>query len=387
VGGGIGGRRRRTTIQTATQKFSPTAMDEEPAIGGFSPLLFGGAMDEARAFQSINVENEDAEQLEYNLDQLRSHFSNVSTTPREDQDNMHVVDVPFVVPSPSELLMDVVLSKTADVQSTSTSGLAGCISLLVCASAAGKISAVSTTVHIASARISMQELHDCGLLFSPERARSLRLMAVVSRVWRSLGCMESPKKTREKAKLEKKDREKKLPRPPTIKRADVATFAARIHGGADLSSSNITESVVAACFESSSAGMSWLGEARGAVQRVEEANEERSDQVTGLERQLAVLSAELAQKEEAFRERSARRDDISRVLAPEVLQGRLQGEVAKARNRAEALVRKTYGWSSGTADKKNSRSKNEALVREFVDSMAAVYAMLNAASLVAERED
>lgn len=362
-------------------------MDGEPAIGGFSPLLFGGAMDEARAFQSINVENEDAELLEYNLNQLRSHFSNVSTTPREDQDNMHVVDVPFVVPSPSELLLDVVLSKTADVQTTSTSGLAGCITLLVCASAAGKISAVSTTVNIASARISMQELHDCGLLFSPERARSLRLMAVVSRVWRSLGCMESPKKTREKANLEKKDREKKLPRPPTIKRADVATFAARIHGGADPSTSTITESVVAACFESSSAGMSWLGEARGMVQRVEEANEERSDRVTGLERQLAVLSAELAQKEEEFRERSARRDEIRRVLAPEVLQGRLHGEVAKARSRAEALVRNTRGWSSGTANKKNSRSKNEAFVREFVDSMAAVYAMLDAASLVAERED
>ncbi len=77
------------------------------------------------------------------------------------------------------------------------------------------------------------------------------------------------------------------------------------------------------CFMSTSAGMSWLAEAREMVRAMEEANEERATQVAGLESQLAVVGAEYRAKSEEFREKSARRERVRQLLAPDVLKSRL----------------------------------------------------------------
>lgn len=92
----------------------------------------------------------------------------------------------------------------------------------------------------------------------------------------------------------------------------------------------------------------------------------------GLERQLAVLNAELLDRTEEFREKNARREELRRVLAPDVLRERLEADANMANDHGEAL---SSGWA---------RNPNGAFnVREYVDSMAAVYALRAAAKLVA----
>lgn len=196
---------------------------------------------QSSVFSSIEVENE----LESNLRSLHANYAGVSTTLRDE--NLHAIDVPFIVPSPSELLMDVLASKAPVGIPTLSSDVTGTIALLVCTDDQGAISAISTKVSIGSMRnvsITMQELYDCGLLLTPEREPSLCLLTVVSRVWRSLGCVESPQKAKLREK-QRKEKEGRISRPPVIKRAEVATFVQDRGPGA--AERDITDKDVADC--------------------------------------------------------------------------------------------------------------------------------------------
>lgn len=358
--------------------YSPLGLglgEEEPADAGASasPRLLD-SVDESRAFHLF------AE----NARRLKSIYPNVRVARDVPEENVHTVEVPFVVREPGELLVDVLASKMSPLETVETielarlrrTSLAGRIVLLVCTSAVGRISAVSTTVMIGSSRVTLQELHDCGLL--PQRGPTLQLVTVVSRVWRALGCLDSATRQslgglgRILGGGNRRNREQ-LRRPPAISRADVESFLAsgtlearsllRKVNNPQISSD--AEACVMDCFMSTSAGMSWLAEAREMVRAMEEANEERATQVAGLESQLAVVGAEYRAKSEEFREKSARRERVRQLLAPDVLKSRLARAAEQERSRAWELAE---AWNGGAG------MKDDVFVREYVDALAAALA-------------
>lgn len=358
--------------------FSPlgVGLAEEEHVGAGSPVsprLFD-SIDDAREFLLFG-ENER---------QLQSNYANVRVTRDVPEKNVHTVEVPFVVHEPGELLVDVLASKispletpqTNDLVSLRQTSLEGRIVLLVCTTAADRISAVSTIVMIGSSRVSLQELYDCGLL--PQRGPTLQLVTVVSRVWRSLGCVGSAKRQPKGAWGRppgvRGQNQQQLPRPPAVSRAEVESFLASgtpessslLRQLDDRHTSSAADAYIMDCFKSTSAGMSWLAEAREMVRSMEEANEERGAQVAGMERQLAVLAAEYHAKSEEFRERSRRREQVRRLLAPDVLKSRLARSAEQERARALELVE---AWNQGKG------TKDDVFVREYVDALAAAIAI------------
>lgn len=349
--------------------------EEEPASteSSASPRLLD-SIDDSREFLLFG-ENER---------QLKSNYSNVRVARDVPEENVHTVEVPFVVREPGELLVDVLASKMSSFETVDTFELAslrrtsleGRIVLLVCTSVTEQISAVSTTVMIGPSRVTLQELHDCGLL--PHRGPTLQLVTVVSRVWRALGCPDSAKKQSlgglGRILGGNRRSRQQLPRPPAISRADVESFLASgtPESGSllcklqDSRMSSAADAYVMDCFKSTLAGMSWLAEAREMVRAREEANEEREAHVAGLEDQLAVLEAEYRAKSEEFREKSVRRERARQLLAPDVLKSRLAHAAEQERSRASELAE---SWKEGKG------MKDDAFVREYVDALAAAIAI------------
>ncbi len=205
----------------------------------------------------------------------------------------------------------------------------------------------------------------------------MQLVTVVSRVWRALGCPDSAKRQSAgglgRILGGNRRNRQQVPRPPAISRADVESFLASgtpearslLRKLRDSPISSDADACVMDCFKSTSAGMSWLAEAREMVRAMEESNEERATQVAGLEDQLAVVGAEYRAKSEEFREKSGRRERVRQLLAPDVLKSRLDRAAKQERTRAWELVE---AWKRGKG------MKDDAFVREYVDALAAAFA-------------
>ena len=323
-----------------------------------------------------SIERNDEYVFDEKIRQLESRYPNVRVARDVPERNLHTVEVPFHISQPDNLLVDVLAAKTAhSIEHLLSHSLSGRIVLLVCTTAEGRISAVSTSVQIGSSRVTLQELYEYGIL--QQRDPTFQLVTVVSRVWRSIGCDESPKKQAdgERRRPSGTTRQARtLPLPPTISRAEVESFLAsgamsarslvlKLENG---QSPTITEAEVMECFKTTATGMSWLTEAREVVRAMEETNEEKASRVDGLENHLAMLKALLRSRSETFREMSARREEVPRILAPAALKDQLADGASAARMRGQKLAE---DWKEGRG------VRDDVFVREYVDAIAAAYAM------------
>jgi len=84
-----------------------------------------------------------------------------------------------------------------------------------------------------------------------------------------------------------------------------------------------------------------------------------------LEAQAAILRVELQEKMAEFQEKNDRRETLRQMLAPDVLKGRLQVDSKEYMRRSDVV---SEAW-------KNNAVTNEAFLRDFLDSMAAAYAI------------